>query len=119
MTTRDVELTGPTNEGIVHAAWTGLLNGNDGELVRLAKFADKTIQVLGNFGSGGVVQVQGRNLTGGAWGVCHDAQGADIAVEDNDPIIIAESPLELRPFISAGNGSTDLDVYIVSVVRGT
>ncbi len=121
MATRAVTFNGPTNESVVVASWTGLLNGDDGSLIRLGKWADKTVQVLGTVGVGGVVQIQGRNLTGGAWGQCHDPQGTLIAIagDDNDPIVIAESPLEMRPFISAGDGTTDLDVHIVTVAKGT
>lgn len=118
MAVRAAVLTGPTNDAVLTVAWTGLLNGDTGAPVEIAKYPDKTIQVVGDFGTGGTITMEGSNDGGTTWGVLHDPQGADFAIQNNEPQVIAESPLQLRPDVSAGNGSTDLDVYVVAIAKG-
>ncbi len=117
MATRDAIIDGPTNDGVFVASWTGLLNTDTGVGIGMAKFPDKTVQVVGPFGTGGTVTIEGSNDGGTTWGVLHDPQGVDIAIQDSLPIVIAESPLLMRPDVSAGDGSTNCKVYIVGVAR--
>jgi hypothetical protein len=117
MAVRPINFSGPTNESVIEASWDTMLNGDTGAGVKIAKYPDKTVQVVGTFGVGGTVAVQGSN-DGTTWGDCHDPQGTAIAIQDNEPVVIAESPLYLRPNVTAGDGSTDVDVYIVAVAKG-
>jgi hypothetical protein len=112
-----VQHDGPTNDGLVIPLWQTMLNGDTGSGVKIGRYPDKTVQVVGTFGVGGTVAIEGSN-DGTNWGALHDPQGTAIAIQDLEPILIAESPLYIRPNVTAGTGSTDLDVYIVAVAKG-
>ncbi len=118
MATRNAKIDGPTNDGVFVASWTGLLNGDTGVGIGMGKFPDKTVQAVGPFGTAGAVTIEGSNDGGTTWGVLHDPQGVDISIGDTQPIVIAESPLLMRPDVTAGDGATNIKVYIVGVARG-
>ncbi len=101
----------------VRIFWENLVNGDTGAPVLVARYPDKTVQVIGTFGSGGDVDIDGSpdNTT---WGQLTDPQGTVISIQDNLPLVIAESPLWIRPEVTAGDGTTDLDVTIIAVARG-
>jgi hypothetical protein len=100
------------------AVWLGLDQNDDGEGVAIGRYADKTIQVVGAFGSGGDVDMEGSNDGGTTWGQLHDLRGTVISIGDSLPVVPEESPLLIRPNVSAGDGDTDLDVYIAFTVKG-
>jgi hypothetical protein len=103
----------------VICTWTGLLNGDDGAPVNLARYPDKTVQVTNTFSVGGNVVIEGSNLATPEYGDLHDPQGGVLStITTKENLVIAESPLRLRPRVSAGDGSTDLVVTIVAVLRG-
>lgn len=117
MAVRDGKVAMQDDKTVI-VTWTGLLNGDTGKPVNIARFPDKTIQVTGTFGAGGDVDMQGSNLTTPVWGQLHDAPGGTIiSIGDNLPLTIAESPLLIRPDVAGGDGTTDLTVTIVAVVR--
>jgi hypothetical protein len=101
--------------------WTGLLENDTGAWVAMARYADKTIQVIGTFGASGDVDIQGSNeLVPGAleFGQLSDPQGVALSIGDVDPIVIAETPRVIRPEVDTGDGTTDLTVIIVGPVKG-
>ncbi len=99
--------------------WSGLLNTDYGEPVRVARYPDKTVQITGTFGTTAVVAMEGSNLdTPGSWGDCGDQTGTVLSIGELEPVVIAESPLWIRPIVSAGDGDTDLVCTIVCVARG-
>ncbi len=103
--------------------WTGLLNGDTGSPIRVARYPDKTVQVVGAFGSGGDIDMQGSNVDEPStddsdWGQLGDQTGTVISIGDRLPLVIAESPLWIRPKVAAGDGDTLLVCTIICTARG-
>ncbi len=108
-----------TNEDkTVTVTWSGLLNTDYGVPVFLARYPDKTVQVTGTFGTTAVVAIEGSNLATPSWGDCADPQGSALSIGELEPVVIAESCLQIRPIVSAGDGTTNLVVTIIAVARG-
>ena len=100
--------------------WTGLLNGDTGAWYTYSgKYPDKCFQVFGTFGAGGTVVLQGtceeiatpaNPLTlSDVWGVAISKTAAAI-------VPVAQSPAQIRPSVTAGDGTTNLTVYLT--IRG-
>ncbi len=107
----------------VTVQWTGLLNGDTGEPVIVARYPDKTVQVTGAFGSGGDIDLQGSNVASPStddsdWGQLGDQTGTVISMGDRLPLVVAESPLWIRPKVAAGDGDTLLVCTIICTARG-
>lgn len=76
-------------------------------------YADRTVQVTGTFGAAGNLRVQGSNDDGTTYAALSDAQGNALDIGAAKIELIAEAALLTRPFVTAGDGTTDLDVSIV------
>src|SRR5882672_2999987 len=63
--------------------WTvaGLLNGDQSSSHSGSRLSDKTVQVLGTFGAGGSVQIEGSNDGGTTWNKLNDTRGEGAANE--------------------------------------
>ncbi len=112
-----------SDDKIVTIRWTGLLNTDYGEPVRVARYPDKTVQIHGTFGTTGLVAIEGSNQdepTSAAtdWGDCGDQVGVVLAIGELEPVVIAESPLWIRPIVSGGDGDTLLTCTIIAVAKG-
>ena len=75
-------------------------------------YADRSVQVLGTFGAAGNLRVEGSNDGGTTYAVLSDPQGNALNVTAAKVEAITEVTLLTRPFITAGDGTTDLDVSI-------
>ncbi len=112
------------DQGTVVITWSGLRNGDTGDWVRAGHFADKTVQVIVTAaGSGDKVAMQGSPDNGVTEGDLHDAQGGLISAvltstTISDPEVISETPLWIRPEVTAGDGTTDLTVVVTGPSRG-
>ena len=116
MATIDAVLTGPTNAGLIEVLWEALTTTNrPGSGVQMAQAPDKTVQVLGTFGASASIAIEGSNDGGTTWFPCHDITNAVIALTAASGALIVENPKMIRPVLSNGDGSTDVDVYIVAV----
>ncbi len=122
MAVRPVTILDNLNGRTLIVAWDTMLNGDTGAPVDLARFPDKSVQSVGTFSTGGEVTLEGSYDGGTTWGSLHNAQGTaltmGVGATENDPLVIAESPPLLRPSITGGDGSTDIDVYVSAVMRG-
>lgn len=110
-----------TNNGdftVITYTYSGLDNGDDGAPIKAVTFPTKSVQVSGTFGTGGNVVIEGSN-DGTTYASLSDTAGNALAtitaaaIED-----IAENTVYLRPRVSNGDGSTDLDV-IITCLRPT
>lgn len=123
MTVRDGTLD-IDEDGVVVITWPNLLVNDTGSWVKAARYADKTVQVIVNAGgSGDAVTMEGSPDAGTTVGDLHDAQGTLLVTELvgatlTDPEIVAESPLWIRPHVTAGDGVTDLTVVVTAPSRG-
>lgn len=91
--------------------WAGLLNGDDGAAVESMDYAERTVQIEGTFGSGGSVTLRGSN-DGANFRDLTDPQGNVITKGAAGLEVIAEGPRYVRPYVTAGDGSTNLTVTV-------
>lgn len=84
-----------------------------------SRLSDKTVQVLGTFGVGGVLSIEGSNDGGTTWNILNDTRGEGNPLTFNtaggsDIRSINENPDLIRANCTAGDGATNLTVIIVS-----
>jgi len=113
MATRSVVPTyAPNGQGNgVMVEWSGLLNGDDGAPFEGVDFADRTVQISGDFGTGGSLTLQGSN-DGTNWYAVTDPQANAITKTAAGLEVISENPRYMRPIVTAGDGATNLAVKI-------
>lgn len=93
--------------------WTPLTTANaDGAPANWIEYADRCIQFTGTFGAGGTIVLQGSN-DGTNWFTLTDAQTAAISKTAAALEQVVELPLYVRPFVSAGDGTTSLTAVLV------
>lgn len=102
-------------KGVHKTTWDTLTTTNaDGAPQSAHRFADKSIQVTGTFGAGGTLLIQGSNDGGATWATLADPNGNALSITAAKIETILENVQLIRPFVSAGDGTTDLDVTMVS-----
>lgn len=94
------------------STWTALANGQAGDNISAFQFSDKTVQVGGTFGVGGSVTIQGSN-DGTTWNTLTDLQGNALTMTASAIEAISENPRYIRPNVTAGDGTTALNVTIL------
>lgn len=103
----------PQSRGMIKT-WGPLTTTNDvGDGWEWPFGADKCVQVVGTFGSGGTVKVEGTN-DGTNWVVLTDPQGNALSFTAAGIEAITENPWKIRPHVTAGDGTTSLTVTIVA-----
>ena len=85
----------------------------DGSPIAWVQWADRSVQVLGTFGTGGTLTIEGSNDGGTTWATLTDPQGNSLAIQAAKIESITEICELVRPRVTAGDGTTDLDVYFV------
>lgn len=111
------EITGKSvvdNGGFIKYTWAGLGNGDTGNPFGARLFADRSVQVVGTFGSGGQMNLEGSNDGGTSWSTLTDPQGNALEMTDTTIEAILEYTELIRPNVTAGDGSTDLTIHIVA-----
>lgn len=96
----------------VVATWAGMANGDVGEAIELANFADRSVQVVGAFGAGGNVRIEG-SLNGTDYAPLTDPQGNNLDINAAKIEAITELVRWIRPAVTAGDGSTALTVTML------
>lgn len=109
-------ISGHIHAGVYRSVWTDLANGQTGDSSSLSGFADKTVQVSGTFGVGGSVTIQGSN-DGANWNTLTDPLGNDLIFTAAEIAVIAQNPLHVRPIVTAGDGTTAIDVVVIGTGR--
>lgn len=93
--------------------WTPLTTTNaDGAPAEWVRWADRCIQFNGTFGVGGTVKLQGSN-DGTNWYDLADAQGNAISKTAAGIEQVLEMTQFVRPYISAGDGTTSITATLV------
>lgn len=93
--------------------WENMANGDVGDTaVRLGHYADRSVQVVGTFGAGGSVSLKGSNDGGTTWATLTDPAGNAITFTSTGLKQILHLPHRIRPEVTAGDGTTSLDVYL-------
>ena len=95
--------------------WEGLGSDDDGKPADIRDFTHKTVQVSGTFGSGGSINLEGSN-DGTTWAILDDKDGAAITLTAAGMVAVdpTQVPLHIRPHVTAGDGTTDLDVILTA-----
>ena len=93
--------------------WEALTSSNNnGSLVELVEWADRTVQVIGTFDSATLL-LQGSN-NGLIWVTLSDAASSPLTFTSAGLSEILEVPRYVRPSTSGGGGSQDIDVLLVA-----
>lgn len=108
------------NKGNVqHVKWEALTTNDYGQPWELPNHSDKTLSILGNFGSGATVTMQGSNVwkpvltDDNDWHTLTDTTETDIAATAKLGSQILQNYRWIRPKVTSGT-SPDLDVLICS-----
>lgn len=87
-------------------------NGDDGQPIELANFADRSMQVVGTFGAGGKVRIEGSN-NGTDYAPLTDPQGNDLDLTAAKIEAVSEVVRWVRLRVVAGDGTTSLTVTML------
>lgn len=102
------------NNTTILTSWTALTTTNvDGAPFTLAGYKDRSVQVVGTFGVGGTCVIQGSN-DGTTYATLTDPQGNALSFSSAGLEAVSELVLYLRPYITGGDGTTDLDVFLIA-----
>lgn len=122
MATRSAVLVPDPNVHERRVKWLGLLNGDDGAAIgganpaassiSMGHYQDRTVQVVGTFGSGGSLSIQGSNDSGVTWATLTDPLGNALTFTSAGMKQITELPHLLKPNCTAGDGTTSLAVWM-------
>lgn len=93
--------------------WKNLTTTNaDGAPAVWVAWADRSIQFTGTFGTGGTIKLQGSN-DGTNWIDLTDPQGNAISKTAAALEAVLEVAQYVRPYVSAGDGTTDLTATLL------
>src|SRR3990170_6811827 len=98
---------------ILRTTWTGLANGETGLVVDYPEWADRNIQVYGTFGAGGSIKIEGSN-NNSTWATLTDMSGVALVFTAAGIRMVQENVMFVRPVITAGDGTTSLNIVIVA-----
>lgn len=97
----------------ISIGWTPLANGDQGQALELHDFVDVSAQVLGTFGVGGNLRIEGSNEeTPTNWATLTDPQGNALDITAAKIEQVAENVRWIRPNVTAGDGTTAITVRL-------
>ena len=96
--------------------WAAMANGDTGKPISIVDFPDRTVTFTGTFGAGGSATLEGSN-DGVNFFALKDPSGAVIAKTAAGGCVVVEHPLQIRPHVTAGDGTTAI-VCILMARRG-
>ena len=101
-------------DGVIHTfTWPALGQGDDGAPLEInGNVVDFVVQASGGFSGGATLTFEGSNDNAN-WGALNDASGAAIALSADELAGASVIPALVRPVVSSGDGSTDIDVVLV------
>lgn len=113
--------TGWDNDAGQLYKWTGLLqtSSDSGAPLRIPAHSDITVQMLGTLGTGGVITMEGTLDNAAAPA---DAQYGGLNIPAGTALTLTaiaqvkqvlEHPLQIRPRVTAGNGTTNLECWVI------
>lgn len=92
--------------------WASLANGDSGSAVEMPGSAVRSVQFTGTFGTGGTIVLEGSN-DGTNYVTLTDPQGSAISKTAAGLEAIEELTRYVRPRVTAGDGTTALNAYLV------
>lgn len=121
--------------GLKRIYWQALVNGDTGQPVPFAEWADRTVHAWANqidtaaasvIGAGGSVSIEGSNdyqpvansdgdpANAGTWIVLTDQNGVAMTYTAVALKQMTEAPLWIRPHVTAGDGTTACNVVLIA-----
>lgn len=106
------------NRGVTETIWSALAGDpvDVGAGVQLANHTDRSVQFGGTFGAGGTVIIEGSN-DNVTWFTLNDAFDAPISFTSAGLVQILEITRYIRPRVTAGDGTTAIDVTLLASQR--
>jgi hypothetical protein len=100
--------------GVYVVKWIGFqVAGDTGKPFECPHYADKSVQVIGTFG-GATVTIQGSNMKDTpTYATLNDDGGTALTFTSAGIKKIRENTYWVRPIISGGDETTNLDVYLL------
>lgn len=112
----DYQLVATGFQGGSLVKWPALANGDTGRPFQQPAHNDRSVHVKGTFGAGGTCIIEGSNeLVPATYATLNDPQGNVLSFTAEKIEAILENVLGIRPRISAGDGTTAVDVYLLLV----
>lgn len=94
--------------------WTPLTTTNaDGQPAQYQGAGDRVIQVIGTFGAGGTVILQG-STDGANWFPLHKPDSSAISFTAAGLSGVLENCPYIRPFVTAGDGTTSITAQLAT-----
>jgi hypothetical protein len=104
---------GNVSEGTL-VTWPDLSNGDSGAAYKGTLWSDRSVQVSGDFGAGGCVEILG-SLDGDNYVVVNDPEGLPVSVTSPSLVSLSESAVGVRPSVVEGDDNTSLTVNMLFV----
>ena len=96
--------------------WPALANGDTGRPYQHPGHNDRSVDVKGTYGAGGTCIIEGSNeMEPTSYGTLNDPQGNPLSFTVERVEAILENVVSIRPRVSAGDGTTAIDVYLLLV----
>lgn len=122
MATKNAVLVPDPNIHHRRVKWLLLANGDDGQAIGGANpaassistgwYPDRTVQITGTFGAAGSVSILGSNDGGTTWATLTDPLGNALTFTSAGMKQITELPHLLKPSVTAGDGTTAINVWL-------
>lgn len=92
--------------------WNSLAVNDTGLPFVLSQYADRSAQVTGTFGAGGLVVIEGTNDNTN-YSTLSDPQGNAISITASKIEAVSEIVVAIRPKVSGGDGTTLINVSML------
>lgn len=102
-----------SNSRTILVAWAAMQNGDVGDAIPFAQYTDKSVQMAGTFGGGGIVTIEGSN-DGDNWSTLTDPQGNDLNFATSKIEMVTEATMFVRPRVVSGDVTTSLSVTLLA-----
>ncbi len=89
--------------------WPDMALGDEGLPAPYGQYTDKSVQVTGVFGVGGVLRFEGSN-DGTNWSALSDPQGNPLDFSSAKILMVSEATLFVRPRVISGDVDTSITV---------
>ena len=113
-----LQITGRDSREVALIKWGGLALNDTGQPYLQPRLNDRSIHVKGTFGTGGTCVIEG-SLEGSVtvppttYAPLNDPQGNLLSIDSEKIESVLENVTAIRPRVSAGDGTTLLDVYLL------
>ena len=112
MAVRAVALTRNADGSLLLAQWVGMSAGDVGEPIAFGEWGDRSVQVTGDFGTGGTLKWEGSNDRETFCSLTN-SKGEPMEIITHCVAAVTEISVVARPRVTAGDGATNLSVHVL------